>query len=289
MSRLFYVIGPSGAGKDSILNAARERLAERRCCFAHRYITRPADAGGENHVALSAREFAVRKQAGLFCLDWESHGNCYGLGIELRQWLEAGLDVVMNGSRGYLPEAARRFPEALHPVSIVVDPGILRARLEQRGRETAAEIDQRVAQAQAFEVAHPRLVEIRNDGDLADAVDAFCALITCLGMGPGLKSLNRRLRLCCHYQKPETTNSRSAAVPPASRSRRARRDSLCDRKKRLEKHPAHVGIQRPPGLPSGEASSGTKPVEHYCPHFLSHSLPTNLQKNLFVICAGRRS
>ncbi len=52
---------------------AREKLAaEQGICFAHRYITRAADAGGENHVALSPEEFATRRKARLFALSWRS-------------------------------------------------------------------------------------------------------------------------------------------------------------------------------------------------------------------------
>ncbi len=53
--RLFYVVGASGAGKDSLIEYARNALGSRDAVvFAHRYITRPPTARGENHVALSA-------------------------------------------------------------------------------------------------------------------------------------------------------------------------------------------------------------------------------------------
>ena len=56
---LILVIGPSGAGKDSIIAGAAERLRDdKRILFARRVITRPAHAGGENHLAVSAGEFA---------------------------------------------------------------------------------------------------------------------------------------------------------------------------------------------------------------------------------------
>ncbi|HKQ31163.1 MAG TPA: DUF1045 domain-containing protein, partial [Burkholderiales bacterium] len=74
--RLFYVVGPSGAGKDSLLHYVKERLGDHRSiAFAHRYITRAADAGGENHVALDEAEFARRESAGAFAMHWDSHGH----------------------------------------------------------------------------------------------------------------------------------------------------------------------------------------------------------------------
>jgi ribose 1,5-bisphosphokinase len=169
MGTLFYVVGASGAGKDSLLAYARAALGGGApVFFAHRYITRPAEAGGENHVALSKAEFAQMQALDLFALSWESHGHCYGLGREIERWLDRGANVVMNGSRGFLPEAARRFPD-LCVVLIEVSPAALRARLEARGRESAAEIEARLARAGEFDVAHPSLVRIRNDGPLAEA------------------------------------------------------------------------------------------------------------------------
>jgi ribose 1,5-bisphosphokinase len=76
MPGLIYVMGPSGSGKDSLLGYARERVRDLPVAFAHRYITRPVSAGGENHVALTRPEFRIRQRAGLFALDWESTPGC---------------------------------------------------------------------------------------------------------------------------------------------------------------------------------------------------------------------
>jgi ribose 1,5-bisphosphokinase len=176
---LFYIIGASGAGKDSLLRAAREQLAAKPVVFAHRYITRPVELAGENHIQLSPQEFHTRKQAGLFAMHWHSHDLDYGLGIEINDWLAKGLNVVMNGSRAYLPEAAKRYPDNLVPVLVRVPPEILRARLEARGRETAVQIDERLSGALAFEqLNHPRLIVINNDRALSEAsaqlVEVLC-------------------------------------------------------------------------------------------------------------------
>src|SRR5882672_10466123 len=97
---LVYVMGPSGAGKDSVMDRARALLpADASVVFAHRYITRPADTGGENHVALSQSEFALRRAHGLFAFHWQAHGNDYGIGWEIDAWRKAGLTVVVSGSR----------------------------------------------------------------------------------------------------------------------------------------------------------------------------------------------
>lgn len=177
MGSLLYVVGPSGAGKDSVIGYARERIApDWPVLFAHRYITRPVGAGGENHVALSRGEFRQRRDLGLFSLHWESHGHAYGLGLEIEAWLERGLVVIMNGSREYLDTAALRLP-ALVPVVIEVDPAVLRQRLEARGRETTEAIERRLARADRYRVAHAAAVAIDNSGSLEDAGQRLLALI----------------------------------------------------------------------------------------------------------------
>jgi ribose 1,5-bisphosphokinase len=179
MAELFYVIGPSGVGKDTLLHYARENIPPgTQVVFAHRYITRPADAGGENHIALNANEFARRSQKGCFAMQWHSHNRWYGIGIEIDQWLANGLSVVVNGSRAYLDEAVKKYSELI-PVLISVNPETLYGRLTARGRETQKEIEQRLARAVTWDeqIRHPRLITIRNDEEIADAGDCFIELL----------------------------------------------------------------------------------------------------------------
>jgi ribose 1,5-bisphosphokinase len=164
IGRLVYVCGASGSGKDTLIGYARARLGgQPGVVFTHRYITRPASAGGENHVALTPEEFAARRQAGLFALHWESHGLAYGVGIEIDQWLTKGQHVVVNGSRAYLAEAQRRYPDLL-PVSIEVSPEVLRQRLIARGREDPQAIEARLARHHTLQASWTQAVVVRNDG-----------------------------------------------------------------------------------------------------------------------------
>lgn len=174
---LIYVVGASGSGKDSLMQYCRQRLAGTSSIqFAHRYITRDAHAGGENHVQLSQVEFDARCQSGLFALHWASHDQHYGIGIEINQWLAKGVTVVVNGSREYMPEARKRYPELL-AVWIDTAPEVLRQRLRARGRESEALIEARLARHQGMAKSGSDGIIISNDGVLADAGDALITAI----------------------------------------------------------------------------------------------------------------
>jgi ribose 1,5-bisphosphokinase len=176
--RLFYVVGASGVGKDTLMQYARDTLHdEHAVLFAHRYITRPAGAGGENHVALAAEEFEMRKRHGLFAMTWQSHGLHYAIGIEIDMWLAKGLTVVVNGSRAYISAARRRYP-AMKVVWISAGPKLLAARLARRGRESRAEIAKRHARNARVDVEPPGgALHIRNDGPLESAGGRLVAVL----------------------------------------------------------------------------------------------------------------
>jgi ribose 1,5-bisphosphokinase len=174
--RLYYVMGPSGVGKDSVLGWVRAHGVSHDVLCAHRYITRPADAGGENHVALSEAEFVSRAHRGLFALTWRAHGLHYGIGREIEHWLERGVTVLVNGSRDAYPQACERFP-ALQPVVITASSETIAARLTARGRESDADIAARLARCDAYQAPRGALV-IHNDGSLNDAGDMLLKAIT---------------------------------------------------------------------------------------------------------------
>lgn len=175
--RLFYVMGPSGAGKDSLIGYARQHLATAPVVFAHRYITRPVEIAGENHIHLGEAEFANRLACGCFKFHWHSHGWAYGVGIEVDLWLQMGLDVVMNGSRGYFEQARLRHPSLL-AVVVNADSAVLRERLAKRGRENGAEIEERLARAAEFETLDigPG-IRIDNSAALEEAGEQFLAVL----------------------------------------------------------------------------------------------------------------
>jgi ribose 1,5-bisphosphokinase len=175
--KVFYVIGASGVGKDSLLHYARQQLAKENVVFAHRYITRPLELNGENHIRLSTEEFANRLQYGCFKFHWHSHDLDYGIGTEVDFWLNQGLNVVMNGSRGYLETAVEKHPGII-PILIKVDPSLLRERLINRGRETLEQIESRIQRAEAFDgLTAPNMKIIENNIELSVAGEQLVKLL----------------------------------------------------------------------------------------------------------------
>lgn len=175
---LFFLIGASGSGKDSLLSGCRDRLGlHQRCCIAHRYITRAPGIGGENHVHLTEHEFQMRADMGMFAMHWTSHGYSYGIGSEIDNWLSSGANVVVNGSREYLASAMSQYP-SLVPVLVNVDLQLLRERLLARGRETEQEIEGRLARHEQLLDSLPAdVMRICNNNDLSQGIDALMALI----------------------------------------------------------------------------------------------------------------
>jgi ribose 1,5-bisphosphokinase len=184
---LVYVMGPSGAGKDSVLGRARAMLSvDLPIAFAHRYITRPVEAGGENHVALSRAEFALRHAHGLFAFHWHAHGNDYGIGHEIHAWRRAGLAVVVSGSREHF-RTMDGIDEATVPVLVTAPAERLKERLQRRGREDPAAAAERLRRGLARDLDVAGAVTITNDGALDEAAEAFVRLLATLRHSPDVR------------------------------------------------------------------------------------------------------
>ena len=176
--RLLAVVGPSGAGKDSVINAARTVLAGRPgILFVRRTISRAPDGITEDHDAVSQARFEAAEAAGAFCVTWRAHGLCYGIPEPVRAHVQAGGIAICNGSRAAMDRFAAAFGDALVIVEISARPEIIATRLAARGRESAAEIERRMSREVGHWTGDRAPVVIDNSGDLAEAVDAFVQLL----------------------------------------------------------------------------------------------------------------
>lgn len=174
--RLIYVCGPSGAGKDTLLQWLRQHLpAGLPVHWARRTITRPATADAEDYEGVTAEGFAALSDQGTLGLQWEANRLRYGIRQAELAPLAGGDWVVVNGSRAHLPQAATQYP-GLVAVHLTASPGTLRQRLQARGRETPEVIEERVRRAVAFTPpAGTTVIEVRNDGTVEAAGQALLA------------------------------------------------------------------------------------------------------------------
>ena len=161
-----FVCGPSGAGKDSVMNwAATHMAAHQTIIFARRMVTRQSHAGSD-HDEVTADQFARLNQGGGLAWCWEAHGFSYGIDARYAEQVAAGRVVVVNGSREHA--GALEVAGHIRVLQIVANVEQLTSRLEQRGRDAPHEVRQRMARNERFSklrVDHTLL----NQGSLADA------------------------------------------------------------------------------------------------------------------------
>lgn len=176
------VVGPSGAGKDTLINGARKLLgSEGRFHFARRFITRPQDAGEESHMELSPEQFLTLRDDGGMSLWWSAHGHSYGLSAGVRGTLYSGRHVVANISRDALSRAVDRFA-SVHIIHVSANDGTIAERLALRGREDASDRQLRLnRQVDDWRHLAP-VTEIVNQGTVREGISAFVnALGACTG------------------------------------------------------------------------------------------------------------
>jgi ribose 1,5-bisphosphokinase len=179
--RLIYVMGPSGAGKDSLLDWLKIRLPPQApICFAKRTIDRPLQALGEQHECVDSATFDRLQKEMSFAMHWLANGRQYGVRHAELEPLRQQHWLLVNGSRAYLPDALRQF-DGMTVLHISASADILRARLLARQRETPEAVEARVQRAVEFSVPPScRCVSVLNDTSLDDAgavlMDALSAL-----------------------------------------------------------------------------------------------------------------
>ncbi|UFH51694.1 phosphonate metabolism protein/1,5-bisphosphokinase (PRPP-forming) PhnN [Pseudomonas sp. KNUC1026] len=177
-------MGPSGAGKDSVIDAARERLAALGVEVVQRVITRSPESLGERALGATPEAFAQMRQEGAFALCWSANGLWYGIPATIDACMADGEGVLVNGSRAHLPQALARYPGLL-AIMLEVRPEVLRARLLKRGREPLASIEARLdrngallEQSSQWQGEGVLIHRLDNSGELANTVEALLTLIS---------------------------------------------------------------------------------------------------------------
>nr|WP_325263742.1 phosphonate metabolism protein/1,5-bisphosphokinase (PRPP-forming) PhnN [uncultured Rhizobium sp.] len=170
---IVVVVGPSGAGKDTLMAEAARHFANRDdVVFARRTITRDPAAGGEDHDGVSEDEFAALEKAGRFAVSWNAHGLSYGIPKDTLDAVEGGSLVIANGSRSALAHFHSAYP-AMLVINVIASRDVLAARLEARGRECREDILRRLERGSLTVDGDYSVVTIDNSGSLSEAAQTL--------------------------------------------------------------------------------------------------------------------
>ena len=142
--RLVLVVGPSGAGKDTLLRLAQAACADDSdVVFPRRVVTRESSAD-EDNVALGPDEFRRAREQGEFAVSWDAHGHSYALPLEINDDIRAGRAVVVNVSRTVIAALRQAYANVV-VVAITAPPDVLAQRLAARARHSDGNITERLA------------------------------------------------------------------------------------------------------------------------------------------------
>jgi ribose 1,5-bisphosphokinase len=171
---LVVVVGPSGAGKDTLIVLARALCADDpRIMFPRRIVTRPRSVA-EDHDSVSPSEFDAAIGQGAYAFWWEAHGLKYALSAAIDTELRAGNTVVCNVSRAVVSALRERYAD-LTVVLVTAPKDVLLARLAMRGRES--DVTERLDRAApAIDDLAPDIV-IENTGDPNDGASRLAAVL----------------------------------------------------------------------------------------------------------------
>ena len=173
--RLVLVVGPSGAGKDTLLTIARTACAtDREIVFARRIVTREASPSEDNHE-IDHDSFQSALARGQLAVHWEAHGHRYALPRSIDDEIRAGRVVVANVSR-MVVDAMRRVYVDVVVIEITAPPDVLAHRLAMRRRDSDGALELRLRRS--AEVATVTAdVTIVNVGDVETHARRLIALI----------------------------------------------------------------------------------------------------------------
>jgi ribose 1,5-bisphosphokinase len=163
--RLILVVGPSGAGKDTLLKLAQSACSDDRLIvFPRRWVTREASASEDNEQ-ISPDSFRQARENGDFAMHWEAHGHGYGVPRFIDDDIAIGRTVVVNVSRGIVDAMRRRYARVI-VVLITAPLEILSDRLASRARSSDGQLLDRLTRA-ADGLAAPDVI-ISNVGAAED-------------------------------------------------------------------------------------------------------------------------
>lgn len=169
-TKIVLIVGPSGAGKDTLLRHAKEVFGE-KLNFVKRYITRQADINESNYY-IDEYAFEVLRHNGYFASNWSAHGNFYGIP---KGFLNAGVNII-SISRARIADFEKLY-DNVYTINISISKDKLRQRLIDRGRESLEQVEKRLERSYE-KIEAKNLIEFDNSLKIEQSVFNFVKLLT---------------------------------------------------------------------------------------------------------------
>jgi ribose 1,5-bisphosphokinase len=167
MSKLFFIVGNSGSGKDSLVQEVIRLYPEnhKEIKIPIRVITRPPSPETEDYESVNEKTFLQWEKEGKFALTWYIYGLYYGVRNDILEWMKQGHPVIINVSRLIIESSRKRFPN-LRVVFVQVPFEITAARIRERGREEKEAMQARLDRARKNQTLPDADFVVDNSGDL---------------------------------------------------------------------------------------------------------------------------
>ena len=176
-NNLFFFVGNSGSGKDSLMKSAAQKLENmgNSVFIVKRYITR-SNHSSEEYFSISKEEFVRMKNENIFALDWSIYDLYYGCPKIFEEKLKDGHIVFINVSRSVLNECKKNFPNS-KIIFLKVPIEIAKQRLLQRGRETGKALQKRLDRMKENITIPFQCIEIESNNKLEKTVEILVSKI----------------------------------------------------------------------------------------------------------------
>lgn len=168
-TKIILMVGPSGAGKDTLLRHAKEIYGE-KLNFVKRYITRESDVNESNYY-IDDYAFEILKHNCYFASSWNAHGNFYGIP---KRFIKTGMNII-SISRSRIEDFESLY-DNVYTINVTIPKDQLKQRLLDRARESEEDIEKRLSRN--YEKIEARnLIEFDNSGSLEDSKEMFIDIL----------------------------------------------------------------------------------------------------------------
>jgi len=172
--------GPSGVGKDTVIDRLRQRTGIHRATSSTSRPPRPGEIDGKHYHFYSREEFERKRAAGEFAESAIVYGDWKGLERrEIEEPLRKGQDVIIRTDVQGARTWRRKLEGAVFVALVARDRETLKARLIGRGSEDPESLARRLAEvdAELADVENNHYVVYNEEGQVDAAVEDLIRII----------------------------------------------------------------------------------------------------------------